>query len=157
MPRIDIADDEFIEEPKDPFAPFIPKVCTMASITDNGNADILTLAQFISAKATDSGRRSAFASVENASTCLNVNSDDVLVQAYPTDGASQQVRPASLRTFLLHLCRYSHSVDHPGERQMYYAMRKALFWPNVPNEFYVMTRYRRSFAQNPTHGKWERQ
>lgn len=86
---------EFIEGPKGPCVYFIPKICMMASISDNEKADIPTLAEFITAQFTDADCYTASTTVENRNTFFNVNRDGVLVRVFPLDGESQQVVHAS--------------------------------------------------------------
>lgn len=81
--RTDITDLGFKEELKGPFVLFIPEVCLVAAITDNGKAEITSLAESISAQSTDAARCSAFASVGKSNTCFNVNSDGMLVRVSP--------------------------------------------------------------------------
>lgn len=46
-PQTNLADVEFIKEPKSPFLSIISDVCTVKSITDNEPVEIPTLVKFI--------------------------------------------------------------------------------------------------------------
>lgn len=94
---------------------------------DNDKAVIQTLPKFISAYSTDGDCRSAIASVGKPTTCLNAESDGLVIKVSTSDNASQRVVTASVRPRLLHRRHYSLLVGHPGEREMFGSMRKKLY------------------------------
>lgn len=81
--KTEITDFKFIEEPRDPLIPFIPKVCVVASITGYEKAKILTLPEYILEQSTDEEYCSAFTFVGKPSSCFTVESGAVLVQVSP--------------------------------------------------------------------------
>lgn len=48
-PQSEVTNLEFIKKPKSAFVPFIPEASKIASITENGNTEVPTLAEFIRA------------------------------------------------------------------------------------------------------------
>lgn len=69
----------------------------MVRIVDEDRAKVPMLADFISAKDTDTDSGSTFASVGNLKTPSNVDSGGVLIRASPLDGTSKRVEPTLLR------------------------------------------------------------
>lgn len=118
-----------IHEPKSSLVPFIPAVCMMAVITDNEEAEIQTLAEFVTVQFTKAECRAVFTVIGKPNNCFNLDGYWVLVRASFLNSVLQQVVPASLHLHFIHHCHYFHLAGHPGKGRMYESMRKELYWP----------------------------
>lgn len=90
----------------------------IVGIIDNKKAEIPSLPEFITVKATHVDSQDVFASIIEVSKGLNVDSDKELVAASSFAGGAQRVLFASLRHCLMSLCYYSVMVCHAGKDGM---------------------------------------
>lgn len=59
-------------------------------------------------------------------------------------------RPSSISA------NYGLPASHPGERDVYNSLREEFWWPQKASNVYVTIPDYRFYAQNRTHGKWQR-
>lgn len=125
-PQTEIADFEFIEDPRGSFVSYIPEFCTMEGITNNEQAKTPTLAELIMAQSSDVACRAVFTSIGKPNSRFNDDIDGVLVRVSHLHGVSKRVVPASLYPSFLHLSHCSLLTGRPVERRMYDPTRKKL-------------------------------
>lgn len=87
-PKTKTPDMMLFEEHKGSIVSFIPDSCAMAGIIGSEAAEILTLAEFISAQSADADDHSAFATAWNPHTRFNRDSDTVWGWCNFSGGAS---------------------------------------------------------------------
>lgn len=115
---------------------------------DNSKADEPALQEFIIAHFKDPECKHIFTSERKDSPLFTMDYDK-----YWND----MLFSASLRARFVHLCSFSILAGHPVEGYLHDPMRKNLYWSHMDNDVYTIVFNYRSYTQNTTYAKRQRQ